>query len=229
MKNRNLLIGVIIFIVLYSVVLTFGLLTYLDRVKLQKDNVTQNDEETVSQKSDEEEESVVVSQTSNPDFRNTKWGMSKEEIKQSENAVVYDEDNKGMSYSVTVQGFDAKLIYQVNEKNELYSAGYIFKQQHTNENQYLFDYRQLYETLCEKYGENKTFMDGMYWYDTFYKYDSDDWGLAVSLGDMQISHVWFTPTTRVGMLLSGDNFEINLVILYESLEIPRPENTTDDL
>jgi len=97
---------------------------------------------------------------------------------------------------------------------------------HTNENLYINDYKELKEILIKKYGEpdKKKLLTlygrgEIYWRDDLFKDDRSEWGFAISLGDLSYSSIWETPTTRIALILDGDNYEINLRIIYISREL----------
>lgn len=69
--------------------------------------------------------------------------------------------------------------------------------------------------LIKKYG--KTILDNdQKWFNDLYKDDYQQWGFAISLGHLSYNSSWRTPKTKIDLVLSGDNYEISLVIEYTS-------------
>lgn len=160
------------------------------------------------------------------DFRNTKWGMTKIEVKQSEGKrEVQDENGKSLIYVDTIANQTFGVIYNfVN--NKLYSAGYMSLERHTNENLYIKDYEKMKELLINKYGKpsdrwwntNKEY-DEMVWFDDLYKNKPNEWGFAVSIGDLVYQNCWNTNEVGIVLSLKGDNYEISFGVVYYNKEL----------
>jgi hypothetical protein len=150
------------------------------------------------------------------DFRQTNWGMSKEQVKATEDKEPDFEESNLLGYAVKIDGDDYRCVYSFL-KNKLYNSGYGSTETHTNENLYIDDYNKLKDILIKKYGEPKT--DKVVWKDDLYKDDKSQWGFAVSLGDLVYGAGWETPTTTITLMLYGDDYEISLVIGYNSKEL----------
>lgn len=150
------------------------------------------------------------------DFRKTNWGMSKEQVKATEDKKPLDEDNNGFFYQINIDSMDFYCVYQFLE-DKLYQGTYLFFGKHTNENDYIYDYENLKETLTKKYGQPKS--DKIVWGNDLYKSDKQEWGLAISIGHLAYTASWETLNTEIGLMLSGDNYKINLAILYFSKEL----------
>lgn len=57
-----------------------------------------------------------------------------------------------------------------------------------------------------------------------YKDNSEDWGFAISLGDLAMISQWFTDTTEIGLTLSGDNYEIIFGIIYRDINYEKEDD-----
>jgi hypothetical protein len=154
------------------------------------------------------------------DFRKTNWGMTKEDVKSTENKDIIDEvldaTEEVIVYKDQISSFDCFIGY-IFVKNKLASAGYYINEEHSNKNAYIDDYEKLKDLLSKKYGD--PINDDVVWRDDFYKKDKSDWGLAISIGDLIYKSFWETPTTEIELLLSGDNYNIELGIKYTSKEL----------
>ncbi|MGE4412433.1 MAG: hypothetical protein AB7E45_01890 [Candidatus Caldatribacteriota bacterium] len=154
------------------------------------------------------------------DFRQVKWGMSKEDVKEIEDRDIVYEDVGGTQelilYADQISKFDCFVSY-LFVQDKLASAGYYINEEHTNKNTYIDDYEKLKELLSKKYGQ--PIKDNIIWKDDLYKDNKKDWGLAISIADLVYSSCWETPTTDIELILTGDNYKIELVIKYVSKEL----------
>ena len=150
------------------------------------------------------------------DFRNTNWGMSREEVKLTEKRTPDLETDNGLVYKAIIDKYDCYCIYYFLE-NRLYMSAYRFNEKHNNKNAYIEDYENLKELLTKKYG--KPTWENVDWKDDFYKDIKGNWGLAVSRGDLVYTITWEAPITTVQMRLTGDNYKIDLFIAYYSNEL----------
>ena len=151
------------------------------------------------------------------DFRKTRWGMNKSQVKKTElESVIEVDDNDLLAYSGVVANMNAYIIYYfVN--NKLVRAAYSFLAEHTNNNKYITDYGNLKKTITQKYGT--PIIDEQVWENSMFKDDESAWGNAISFGHLYYSSDWETDTTLIRLILSGDNFEVLLVTGYYSKEL----------
>lgn len=175
-----------------------------------KSSVVANSEANNNQKEKEEEKSVV-----NPTFRNTTWGMSKQEVKDSEDAELGTEDDDILLYSYKLDGLDCFLFYSFID-DKLFKSGYMINEEHTNPTDYISDFKKLKDSLISKYGN--PVIDDEIWKDDLYKDDPSDWGMAILTGDLIYKAVWDTDDTAIMVILQGDNFHKTFAVAYESKE-----------
>ena len=150
------------------------------------------------------------------DFRKTNWGMSKEQVKATEDKKADYEDNDFLYYKVKINGDNYICGYNFLE-DKLYSSSYRFTGKHVNKNLYIDDYKKLKEILIKKYG--KPIGNRVRWENDLYKDDKNEWGMAISIGDLEYWAWWKTPTTEICLLLTGDNYKITLDIHYHSKKL----------
>lgn len=165
------------------------------------------------------------------DFRQTNWGMNKEQVKATEDRKPDYEENDMMSYNVKIFGGNYYCIYSFLE-DKLCNGGYFFMEEHTNKNLYINDYMELKGTITKEYG--KPIMDKIIWKNDLYKDEKSEWGTAISVGDLEYWALWETLDTEICLSLDGDNYEINLILSYDSKELSewvnkiKEEKTTMD-
>ena len=135
------------------------------------------------------------------DFRKTNWGVSREEVAETEGALELQYDYTG---------------------DKLVSAEYEFSYEATLEYFCINNYRHLKEKLAEKYG--KAVVDEDIWIDDLYKDDFSNWGKAVAQNHLLRYAQWETPNTRITIVLAGDGYgDIALKIKYRSQQIKELE------
>lgn len=173
---------------------------------------------------------MVNAEESTITFRGYDWGTSKEEIMKNEITsdmvadVDYLEEDDGLLINGQyVAGLDALVLYNFTD-NGLDSGVYSITEKHTNKTDYYRDYEDLVKKYTDKYGT--PVIDQAQWKDDLYKDDPDDWGMAVAVGDVTFVSKWEKADgSTTGIMLKGDNYEINLAIIYQSPDYEYKENT----
>jgi len=161
------------------------------------------------------------SKTLSTDFRNTSWGMSKEQIEKIEKGEIANKStSRGLDilmYKGSVGGLDC-LIGYFFAKNQLVEGRYVFYEKHTNKNDYIDDFNRTADSITKKYGQPTK--DIQLWKNKLYKDDHSDWGLAVSIGHLAYQYDWKLPEITLRLQLSGDNYKITFRLAY-MCEIPK--------
>ena len=157
----------------------------------------------------------------NYDFRKTRWGMSQKEVIKSENIKpecinCTGDGSEFLGYRVTVLN-KAVLLGYTFVHGKLVMASYALNEKHTNKNDYIEDYKDFKEALIKKYGRPK--IDNVDWRNDLYKDSPSDWGLAVSLGQLEYISYWETDSKTIKASLRGDNYEISCWVFYESKKL----------
>ena len=166
---------------------------------------------------------MVNAEESTITFRGYDWGTSKEEIMKNEITsdmvadVDYLEEDDGLLINgQSVAGLDALVLYNFTDNG--------LTEKHTNKTDYYRDYEDLVKKYTDKYGT--PVIDQAQWKDDLYKDDPDDWGMAVAVGDVTFVSKWEKADgSTTGIMLKGDNYEINLAIIYQSPDYEYKENT----
>ena len=155
------------------------------------------------------------------DFRNTNWGMSKAQVKQSETSDILKETEDILAYKEDLAGYESFVIY-IFASNKLTRAKYSIIEKHSNKNDYISDYKSIKELLKKKYGKPKE--DKTIWKNDLYKDDYSQWGFAVSLGHLMYYSSWETDKTNILFLLNGENYDLSTVIEYSGKELSAVED-----
>ena len=158
------------------------------------------------------------------DFRNVKWGMTISEVKKNETAKLEDPGDgvspKIVAYSTKVNDMNAYILYYFyydkDNIERLVKAAYGFNEEHSNQNDYINDYKSVKKILIEKYGQPND--DKEIWRNDMYKDNQEHWGFAVSMGHLVYVSRWFNNNTSIALGLSGDNLEIKHGMEYKSLK-----------
>jgi hypothetical protein len=161
-------------------------------------------------------------------FRKSRWGFSKEKVKQSETEEPVVEKDDVLGYKAQVAGLDVLIAYIfVNDK--LVRSKYVVVEKHTNANDFISDYDKLKNGLTRKYGNPDK--DEKFWKNDLYKDDYANWGMALKVGHLVYLSSWETKETDIGIVLSGENYDVDLQVEYssialESLEDQKSEQST---
>ena len=159
-------------------------------------------------------------------FRNTYWGMTKNQVKRSETAEFLHEEENLITYNHTLLGEDVAIGYIFNSSNVLYQGMYLFLDYYEDDDFYIDLYFELRDLLIEKYGD--PYNEKKEVYSTLYDVnDWDDFMLAVVLGEGRMRSVWNLDDGTTGIVLGlsgGDGLKKNLGILYTNVDMQLEEN-----
>lgn len=155
------------------------------------------------------------------DFRKTRWGMSRPEVKSSEDAdyvgagTIGIDDEKydtSLVYEDKIGGLDVTILYIFT--NEKLSQGiYQFKSRYSDPNTYLVNFNKMVEAYKKKYGAPWEVKEE--WKDEKYKNDPDKLGQALTEGHISYSTTWQTLETEITVGLNKGE-DISLYVYYLS-------------
>jgi len=145
------------------------------------------------------------------DFRNTEWGMSREQVQKTESGELLEDSNNKITYIETLVNYPVLLVYKFNE-NKLIWSSYGFRQVNDTDDEYLEDFINFNTVITEKYGKGKN-LDKWTVKDSEYK---DEPALAVKEGELIMWRAWETPTTIIKLIMYGYNGKFNLDTYYFS-------------
>ncbi len=151
------------------------------------------------------------------DFRNTKWGMSKREVKKAEKIpkeAKYSKNN--ISTPEKLGGLPAILAYDFNKK-KLVRGRYSFAAKHLDAVEYIDDYKKLKKMLTIKYGKPNASLKN--WTDRSMKSFPHQRGMAVRLGHLTLLSIWDRKRTKIMLALYGEKERVKMVLTYESMKL----------
>ena len=155
------------------------------------------------------------------DFRNTRWGMSKDQVKAVEVSELGQEINDlggtigidALGYKTRLLNLDTLILY-VFANDKLVRAQYRIVETHSNKNDYIDDHSLVKQAIRGKYGDPDR--DDNIWKNDLYKDDRQQFGFAVGYGHLVYVAQWKTDHTSITQVLQGENFEIEHVVEYGS-------------
>ena len=147
-------------------------------------------------------------------FRGTEWGMSRVQVIEIEGEPVVNNE-EFIAYEGSIAGYETYTYFTFIE-DQLTAGNYYLIKTYTNRNKYIEQYKEMKSNLINVYGEPKS--DDMIWNGSLYKGDTDNYGMAIAVGDLEYQTVWSTDETKILHKLFGNNYEITHSIYYESLE-----------
>jgi hypothetical protein len=163
-----------------------------------------------------------------PHFRRASWGMSELEVRDSEDQEPIRERPNVLVFAGRVAGLPCDFIY-IFVADQLVRTKYIFTVEHSYDNDFIQDYDSLKTLLKEKYGlpvSRNGKQSEQLWTNDLYQDDPEDWGMAISMGHLMYCSNWSTPDTDIFLMLTGDNYEIELLIEYTSKSHAEMEDET---
>lgn len=156
------------------------------------------------------------------DFRETRWGMSRSEVIDAEGTEPTAAEGRVIGFEESdVVGFPA-FVYYVFADDKLVRAKYVFAQTHTNETEFVGDFRKVKRALSKKYGGPTS--EDTVWKNDLYRDDRQEWGTAIAIGHLAFTATWNHPKTRIDLVLHGDNYNVRLVAEYTSQELKHLED-----
>lgn len=160
-------------------------------------------------------------------FRNTRWGMTAEEVKATDPGLEFiDSDGTLIVENVKVAGLTAATLFSFDNNGVLYQGGYVFTHEHSNATDFVDDYYTLQKQLVSKYGEPT--LDEVKWKNDLLKDDPQNYGVAVSTGQLEYNTIIESGGTKIILRLSGDNYDITLALVYQNMNHAEEGPALDD-
>ncbi len=185
-------------------------------------DTSQEQEDVQKKKNEKKHKPEKKSQPEGPtDFRNTRWGMSPDEVQRVESANLYGEPGKNpLLFEDTVAGYNMVVVY-IFVDQKLVRAKYILNEKHANRNAYISDFRNLGNMLRKKYGSADK--NEKVWSKDLYRDDPSEWGMAIAVGHLMMVKKWDIPRTGLTAIIYGDNYDITVAIEYKSKKLKHLE------
>jgi hypothetical protein len=147
------------------------------------------------------------------DFRKTNWGMSKDQVKNSEAYGLLQEESNILAYNGNLAGYDCIIGY-IFTNNILVRAKYIIMESATNTNNYDSDYNTFKSFLTKKYGQ--PLKDEKTWNNDLYKDNYSNWGHAILIGHVTYFSYWETENSLIALSFLVQNNDVSIGIEYSS-------------
>jgi hypothetical protein len=144
-------------------------------------------------------------------FRKVTWGMTKHEVMATEPGSPAADTPELLGYSGKVAEFPVMILYRFSD-DRLVGGGYSFQQEYINKNSYITDYESLKSTLIGLYGDPTE--DQTVWKSDLFRKDPNNWGMAVSVGNLAYRSEWQAGATKIVLTLAGENFELELLMFF---------------
>jgi hypothetical protein len=163
---------------------------------------------------------LLLSSTAEAGFQDTEWGMSPKEVikaqKIAKDQREWDSKRKILLEAKNVAGAKSAIVY-IFVDSKLVRTKVIFMQDHTNELDYLTDFRSMGEKLRKVYGEPTETNE--IWLRDLYRNRPSRWGMALQVGDLSKYVTWKLDDTTILHAIHGENYEVEHVIEYRSREL----------
>jgi Copper amine oxidase N-terminal domain. len=153
-------------------------------------------------------------------YRNVWWGMTKEQVLNSESDKPTSNEKYIISYDIKIDGINAVLVYNFNKSMKLCSINIYETTTHSEINDYLSDYLTWKKTLTAKYG--KCFQGGN---DKLVVADNN-YNDIVSKNVMVYVSTWNTTESEIKCVLQGENLlnediKVHLTIVIKDINNPQ--------
>lgn len=145
-------------------------------------------------------------------FRKTRWGMTKQQVKATEPIKIANELDSEIVYLGSVASMDAMIGY-IFDGGKLIGGSYQFIEKNTNDNDYIYDFYKLLKVLTRKYSTPVS-NDHHVWFDDFYKDNPNKRGFAIRVDHLAYQARWETDRIEILLSLYGDDYKIHLEVLY---------------
>ena len=173
----------------------------------------------------------VASFVSGQDFRKTTWGMTKSQVKASEDLEIMEQDEDVIMYETTLAHNDVYVIY-VFTNGKLTRSKYVLNEVHLNSQDFVADFENFERLLTKKYGDpyehKKNWLDK----DTYGR-KKENWGRLIKQGDLTIYSSYKTDETDLTVIIYGEDYFTIVAIEYTStdpeLNKLEEENILEDL
>jgi len=157
------------------------------------------------------------------DFRRINWGMDINTVKESEpfewEKGELDVNTQYLFSHIDLLGEETMLAYYFN-LNRVYQTRYMITEKHSNKTEYWQFYKRLISELKNKYGNSASCHTGQpVWLNELNKDNPDDWGTAISTGDMHAVAKWELPETTIIAIIKGNNHDIDLWLEFKAKNI----------
>jgi len=152
------------------------------------------------------------------DFRNAKWGMTKDEVKASEKLSLSEEQPEVVTYVGELGGKPAIIGYVFNAEGRLMRAGYLVDNYDIPPKEYVAAFEKAKKDMGVRLG--KTSAEGMEWASGVQdETDPEKFGEAACAGRLQYAASWINDRTAINLMLNGEEGHCRLGAMYDSMDL----------
>ena len=184
--------GQMVTVLIFIAILAFGGITHAER------HATTDDGRRVVLRDDGTWRLVepVKDAEGSSTFRRTMWGMSSEEVADSESFA----EDPGVLVTGTLAGFTVHIGY-VFADDKLVGANCRLAENHTEKSNFAADFDSLKSELTRRYGE--PLRDELVWTDDQFKDYPQFYGATICLGHLVAETQWETDRTIISLVMKG--------------------------
>jgi hypothetical protein len=123
-------------------------------------------------------------------FRNTTWGMSKEQVRKIEESKLESDYGSNLIYSFDIEDMKCRLFYTFNDKNKLISILYRFSSSEWDRfgNNTKIALEKMVSKIVSKYGPSTYYNDK-----SFFSWNLKDFSIKASIIKNSEIEVLYTP------------------------------------
>ena len=148
------------------------------------------------------------------DFRQASWGMTQEEVKETENSVPTEEMPNVITYVNEFEGIPVITGY-LFEDGKLNRAGYVMTNSYPEPEDYVRDFNKLRDSYTASYGRPS--YDMLNWKEGAQSdIGAKAYAQAACDGDVQYLAGWDRDESVVRLMLHGRDGKCELGVMYES-------------
>ena len=146
------------------------------------------------------------------EFRKTRWGMTMDEVKSSEDISPSKEKDDHILYNEEFNSIPSTMGY-VFVDGKLVKAAYLFEERYQNPDDHIVTYERIKGLLINDYGP--PVLDEIKWID---EEKTDDLGKSVCKGEVLYKSEWIVKNTLIELLLDGANNRCRQGVIFHSKE-----------
>ncbi len=148
-------------------------------------------------------------------FRKTTWGMSREQVKASEDSAPTGDKPDVITYRGEIEGIPVIVGY-LFDGDKLIKAGYLMQGSYEDPNSYVSDYNKIKDFLIDEHGTPA--QDEVVWAEGEEVDDPGKFGESVCGGKLRYSTFWADGVTVIRQSLDGEDGKCKHGVMFESVE-----------
>lgn len=148
-------------------------------------------------------------------FRDTSWGMTKNQVSDIEKSRLLRTDEHQWLYEGTLGPYDVNISYEFSG-DHLAVGRYLLDEEFADNREYISAFNYFCDRLSEKYGPPLEYKEN--WIKDRYKNEPLFHGIAVAFGDATYHSIWSNDDTEIFLTLLGQDNQCFLGISYISRE-----------